>query len=447
MSSIEVLRKPPPYCHYADGPCDQDFSETSKSEGVFLYPVNPEPMACAIEEAKNILTTYNDKKRWFTWREFKSAGQVVFCTICKNMRFSRTIIADVTTLNFNLMFEIGFALGLELPLLLIRDTSFMRDKREFKELGILENIGYLDFQNAKGLANAIYTEIPVKAIPVPTAGLNRDMPLYYVKSHVSTEGQVRLSSIIDQSPLKFRSYDPVEDPPLSLHDIRKQVAASFGVIGHLLMPERSGSIIHNARCALIAGMAAGSGKVVILFQEGHVAQPIDYRDLVFPYTKPQQLNKALESPIRRILDRILDSGTVASRPPKELLEKLDLGDIAAENEVQQLRGYFVQTGQYNEARRGRARLVIGRNRPCLNSRFSRVSGRVRATGLSKARWVGSAESGITRFGQLLKPIPGHQQRPKRRAKRLGGLRQASWRARAVLGPQQQRQIAGRCLDQ
>ena len=87
------------------------------------------------------------------------------------------------------------------------------------------------------------------------------------------------------------------------------------------------------------------------------------------------------------------------------------------------------------------------NRPCLNSRFSRVSGRVRATGLSKARWVGSAESGITRFGQLLKPIPGHQQRPKRRAKRLGGLRQASWRARAVLGPQQQRQIAGRRLDQ
>lgn len=360
MTSIEVLRTPPPYCHYADGPCDQDFSETCNSEGVFLYPVDPEPIACAIEAAATILTQCNGKKQWLTWREFKSAGQVVFCAICKNMRFSGVVIADVTTLNFNLMFEIGFALGLEMPLLLIRDTSFMRDKRDFKQLGILENIGYLDFQNANGLVGAVRSAMPVAAIPVPSVTLNRDMPLYFVKSHVSTEGQMKLASIIDRSPLRFRSYDPIEDPPLSLHDVRKQVAASFGVIGHLLMPERHGAIVHNARCALLSGMAAAAGKVVVLFQEGNAQQPIDYRDLVFPYTNPQQLDSALEIPIRRILERLLDSGVVASRPPRRLLEKLDLGDIAAENEVQQLREYFVQTGQYNDARRGHARLVIGR---------------------------------------------------------------------------------------
>ena len=360
MTSIEVLRTPPPYCHYADGACDQSFSETCSSEGVFLYPAAPEPMAYAIEAAATILTQCNGKKQWLTWREFKSVGQVVFCAICKNMRFSGVVIADVTTLNFNLMFEIGFALGLEMPLLLIRDTTFKRDERDFKELGILESIGYIDFQNANGLAGEVQSALPVAAIPVPSVTLNRDMPLYFVKSHVGTEGQVRLSSIIEQSPLRFRSYDPSEDPPLSLHDVRKQVAASFGVIGHLLMPERGGAIVHNARCALVAGMAAAAGKVVVLFQEGDAQQPIDYRDLVFPYTNPQQLDAVLETPIRRILDRLLDSGVVASRPPQGLLEKLDLGDIAAENEVQQLREYFVQTGQYNEARRGHARLVIGR---------------------------------------------------------------------------------------
>ena len=276
------------------------------------------------------------------------------------MRYTGTVIADVTTLNFNLMFEIGFSVGLELPLILIRDTSFMSDIGEFRQLGILENIGYVDFQNAGDLTHKIESVLPVNTIPSPSVALNKEVPLYLIKSHLSTEGQVRLASIIEQSPLKFRRYDPSEDPPLSLHDARKQVATSFGVIGHLLMHERRDAIVHNARCALIAGMAAAAGKVVVLFQEGETQQPIDYRDLVCPYSNASQLESALQSPVRRILDRVFDSGIMPSRPPKSLLEHLDLGDIAAENEVQQLSRYFVQTGQYNEARRGHARLIIGR---------------------------------------------------------------------------------------
>jgi hypothetical protein len=41
-------------------------------------------------------------------------------------------------------------------------------------------------------------------------------------------------------------------------------------------------------------------------------------------------------------------------------EKVDLGDLAAENEIKGLTSYFVPTGEYNEAKRGHARLVVGR---------------------------------------------------------------------------------------
>ena len=46
--------------------------------------------------------------------------------------------------------------------------------------------------------------------------------------------------------------------------------------------------------------------------------------------------------------------------PLTPLEKIDLGDLAAENEIVSLRSYFVPTAQYNEAKRGHARLVVGR---------------------------------------------------------------------------------------
>lgn len=360
MTDFEILRTPPTYCHYADGACNQNFVNTSQSTGVFLYPARPEPQANTIESAAKTLNLRNATQNWRTWREFETTGQIIFCAICKSMRYSGTIIADVTTLNFNLMFEIGFALGLELPLILIRDTSFMRDAGDFRKLGILENIGYIDFQNSEGLCRSLQDVLPVLSIPPPPTELNKDVPLYLIKSNVSTDGQVKLTSILQQSSLSFRSYDPNEDPPLSLHDARKQVASSFGVIGHLLMPERRDAIVHNARCALIAGMAAAAQKVVVLFQEGESQQPIDYRDLVYPYTNPAQLDSALEGPIKRIQDRVFESGTVPSRPSRSLLESLDIGDIAAENEVQQLGSYFIQTSQYHDARRGHARLIVGR---------------------------------------------------------------------------------------
>lgn len=43
-----------------------------------------------------------------------------------------------------------------------------------------------------------------------------------------------------------------------------------------------------------------------------------------------------------------------------LLTRVDLGDLAAENEIRGLRHYFVETGQAVRARQGHARLVTGR---------------------------------------------------------------------------------------
>jgi hypothetical protein len=242
----------------------------------------------------------------------------------------------------------------------MRDTSYLRDKREFEELGILDTVGYVDFQNAEGLAGEIRKKLPAAAIPTPPAEISRNSPLYVVKEPLGTEGQVTLLSALKKSSLRFRSYDPVEDPRLSLHEARRQVAASFALVAHLLAPERRGSRVHNARVALLAGLAAASQKMVLLLQEGTATQPIDYRDIVVPYGGLDQIPRHMDRLVRRVIGRLQDAFVPTLRAPQGTLEKLDLGDVAAENEIRQLRGYFVQTGQFQEARRGHARLVVGR---------------------------------------------------------------------------------------
>jgi hypothetical protein len=276
------------------------------------------------------------------------------------MRFSECIIADVTTLNFNLLFEIGFALGLEQAVVPIRDTTIMTDEEQFRELGLLDTVGYVDFQNSDSLAEALIARLPVAPMRSPRVALNRESPLYVLKGHIQTEGDVLLLSTLKKSAIRFRTYDVVETPRLSLHEARKQVEASLALVAHLLSPSRQGAIIHNARCALLAGIAMASGKAVLLVQEGAARQPIDYRDVVVPYTKPDQLPRLLEPFIRQVISRLQDTSSHTASMPVRFLERLDLGDVAAENEILALRSYFVRTAQFNEAKRGTARLVTGR---------------------------------------------------------------------------------------
>ena len=359
MVALHPLRQPPPFCQYADGPCDQSFAGIGSVRTLFLYPSEPKIIASTLELASEKLrdTASADS---ITWRDLHTAGQIIFCKICKASRFAQCIVADVTTLNFNLMFEIGFALGLGLPVIPVRDTTIIRDRADFGRLALLDVIGYVDFQNANELVTQLHSRLPGEAIPQPPVVLAHDKPLFVLKAAINTEGEVRLMSVLKNSPLRFKTYDPIETPRLSLQEARRDVLASFGVIAHLLSPDREGARVHNARSAFVAGIAVAAGKSVLLLQEGTVRQPIDYRQIVNTYEKPDQIQHRVDPLIRHLLEQLQEVSRASLRVPERLLERLDLGDVAAENEIRQLRSYFVRTGQFNDARRGHARLVIGR---------------------------------------------------------------------------------------
>ncbi len=308
-----------------------------------------------------LITASHPAVSFKSWRDMAISGQIIFCKVCQRQRFSEVIVADVSSLNFNVLFEIGYALGLGVPVIPIRDVSYIRDQKDFDELGLLDTFGYVDFENSEDLAKKLPAAInAVKPVFSQQYSLSQDQPLYVVKSPVAGDGLIKLMSGIKKSGLRFRTFDPKEMSRLSLQDAYKQVQLSLGVIAHLMSTHRRGAHAHNARAAFICGLAMASEKYVMMLQEEDQAQPIDYRDLVRTYTDPLQVQGLLGAFIQPLYEAFQNTRFVPITLPLRPLETLDFGDVAAENEINALKSYFVATAQYQDVRRGHARLVVGR---------------------------------------------------------------------------------------
>ena len=358
MQQGQLVQAPPSFCQYVGEACDKDFADIKNVDGLFLYASRPEQIAAAIETAKTKLE--DNKGRWRSWRDFDVGGRIIFCEICKGIRGAATVFADVTTLNFNLLFEIGFCLGLGVSVIPIRDPNYAVDKREFDSLGVLDTLGYLDFANSDELAQKVQAAKPadIGRLPLKTY---RDTPVYLLKGPVPTEGTIQLLSTLKKSPLRFRTHDPVEVAQRSLHAHWKQVRGSYGVIANLLAPARKGATAHNALCALLCGIAMAEEKAVLMLQEeGGTQQPIDYRDVVRGWDNPSQIPHLVEPTINETFERLQDVASSVAPPPEGLLERVDLGNPAAEEEIGGLQDYFVRTGQFRAATHGGGRLVVGR---------------------------------------------------------------------------------------
>lgn len=359
LELLSMSTQPPQYCAYLPGPCDRDFSTPIPSSGLFLYPSDPRSIASVVEEAATAIAA-SDRGRWLTWKDLNIGGNIIFCEICKAMRFTRQVIADVTTLNFNVMFEIGYAVGLGKPVLPIRDQNYSRDNRLFTELGLFDTLGYADFRTSSELSQRILSaKVSPIAIRKHTSAGDQDM--YFVKSQIESNGQVRLLSIIKKSGISFRTHDPIENVRLSLDDAVRSVFDSAGVVVHLMDPQRTGAAVNNARGAFVAGIALAAEKAVLMLQEGAAQQPIDYRDLVKRYDSADQIHDLVAPFLSAVVEaRRRARRTTSARIPENLLERVDLGELAAENEIRALRDYFVATAQFKQVERGHARLVVGR---------------------------------------------------------------------------------------
>ena len=87
------------------------------------------------------------------WEANDIPGRCLVDPILDQISSAAFVIADVARLNFNVVYEIGFSIGKQKRVILLRNRAIKRDERLARETGIFDTIGYFDTQTRTNSLN------------------------------------------------------------------------------------------------------------------------------------------------------------------------------------------------------------------------------------------------------------------------------------------------------
>ena len=353
-----------------------------KLNGFFAYPSIPIEIGQCISSAIAQINKTKETVYVAPWTQIDIFGHFISDEIFHKINTSDFLIADITELNLNVTYEIGYAIGKRKRVLLTKNKSIKSLNTKIEEIGIYDTLGYKEYQNSQELVDFILSV--EKNNPLDTHSfLNLKAPVYLLCTPFKTDFSDRIISRIKKSGYIFRNFDPREQPRLSAFEAITQVSQSYGIIVPLLSPTSEGNEIHNLRAAFIAGLANGMDKNVYLVQQGNSPIPIDYRDFVQIVYQLNELNEIIGEFASNVTRAINDNSEDKILPERSFLKKLNLGASSAENEMKDLNSYYLETDQYLKALRGEAHLVVGRKGSGKSAIFLQVRDREREKNRSK----------------------------------------------------------------
>ena len=340
------------------------------TKGFFAYPSEPEQIAQLIRSAigkANKISNCN----FASWEESDIAGRPLTAPIFEGLESSDVLAADITTLNFNVTFEIGYAIGIGRRIFITKSLEHESDHDTINRIGIFDTLGYKQYKNSDELAHLISSISDIH--PIDTlSNPNLTTPVYVLETPLHSDVMTKIISRIKKARLFYRSFVPGEEIRMSAIEAISHVASSYGVVVPLVSPNMRDANIHNMRASFITGLSLGLEIPTLILQDqnGPLA-PLDVRDFVKTYSHPDDINDHIHEFSLRVVEKIQATKST-SLPVGNLLSTLSIGDPMAENEFQNLDKYYLQTDEFNRALRGEVNLVVGRKGVGKTALFSQV---------------------------------------------------------------------------
>jgi len=132
--------------------------------------------------------------RYFPWEFNDIAGAPVISPILEGIQESLFIVADITYLNPNVVYEVGFAIGSRKRAYLVRNTEIEGDRKLARSAGIFDTLGYEEYADDEALAHKLSSHIDPSAQPFSLV-LDRLAPVYLVEPPIHQRRNCRTDVI------------------------------------------------------------------------------------------------------------------------------------------------------------------------------------------------------------------------------------------------------------
>lgn len=306
------------------------------------------------------------------WTSLAVSGRLVIDTICDEIKKSQVFIADVTGLNPNVLFELGYAIAHRKRIWLLLNPQIVRARASWDRF-FLTTIGFTKYTNSCDITTQFYRDEPYKHLDqnlyeelLKGAGPpSTQNALLYLKCAQNTEASMRLARRVSSAPMKSMVDDPHEMRVQPLSWYVQQVNYAFAVVCHLISTEYKDWELHNAKHALVAGLAHGRAMPMIMLAHEPYEPPLDYRDLLRRHRTAAEAEAIFSDWLLSNLDqyekRIARAEAYAAEERTRIgLRDIAIGEPIAEFESTALPDYYVSTAAYTETFHSKYSIVVGR---------------------------------------------------------------------------------------
>jgi hypothetical protein len=345
-------------------------------KGFFAYPSKPQLVGATIRSAVKTHNQSYSSSEISEWSQNEIAGSFIIDPILEKIAESGLVFADITGLNFNVLFEIGYAIGLEKRVVPVRFAA-IRDDQLVREVGLFDTIGYEAYTQETQLLEILRNSYDRRPLPINAQSVERTSPVFVLLPNIITDIEARLLSRIKKARLHFRTFNPSEVGRLSAASAITEVSKSAAVTMTYQPSNYEGALVHNTRVAFVAGLAFAMNKSLVILSPPDENVALDFRDVVKPIKSMDDIDShvaTMASDVTESLQkgRMSESTTLTGR-----LRLLDLGASAAENELAELQNYFVKTDEFSRLLRGEAQILSGRKGAGKTALFIQVRNEIR----------------------------------------------------------------------
>jgi hypothetical protein len=351
-----------------------------------------------------------------SWEDMAIAGRLVIRTVLDHIDRSDVAAFDVSTLNENVLFELGYAIARAKKIWLLMDRTDTEVKSKWQQFRLLSSVGYSGWANSEEITRSFLQARPDLASSTlyddliePNLSPEIGNSIFYIPSFHVTEASRAIAHHLDQEVrrgIRLLSADPTESALDSLAWYAQKAYETSGTIAHFVAYRREMAWLHNARAALVVGLAAGFERPVLLLAEDDYNKPLDYQDLLRGYTSAVQCQGYVSAWVESL--GLSPQGHTANRRVRRITELrgLRFGEHVAENESDLLANYFVDTAQFDDVLSSKNTLFVGRKGAGKTANMLLAASRLREDARNLVIVIKPQSYELEGLASLLDRLPG-----------------------------------------